>query len=109
MERELLTGGFHWQTMNDSRLLLQEFHTLLTEYGDKLSMTTDMYRKSLLRRIEEELNDGGYVESLTDEERQLALRWEHIYTEDSYGPQGRNLGILARALLRRISGPVDKS
>lgn len=40
--------------MNDSRLLLQEFHTLLTEYGEKLP-TTKMYRDSLIRRVVAEL------------------------------------------------------
>jgi hypothetical protein len=41
--------------MNDSRLLLQEFHTLVSEYGEKLPMTK-MYRESLIRRIEAELS-----------------------------------------------------
>jgi hypothetical protein len=40
--------------MNDSRLLLQEFHTLVSEYGERLPMTK-MYRESLIRRIEAEL------------------------------------------------------
>lgn len=40
--------------MIDTRCLLQEFHTLVSEYADKLPMTT-MYRDSLIRRIEAEL------------------------------------------------------
>lgn len=34
-----------------------------------------------------------------DEALALAHRWRYVETGESYGPQGRNLGILARALL----------
>lgn len=58
--------------MNDSRLLLQEFHTLLSYLEDGAERgassvyalpITEMYRKSLMRRIEAELKDErlGYV------------------------------------------------
>lgn len=30
----------------------------------------------------------------------LAARWQDIRTEESYGPQGKNLGTLSRALLK---------
>ena len=34
-----------------------------------------------------------------DEALALAERWKEIRTDESYGPQGKNLGTLARALL----------
>lgn len=34
-----------------------------------------------------------------DEALELAERWKEIRTDESYGPQGKNLGTLARALL----------
>lgn len=30
---------------------------------------------------------------------ELAQRWEHVTTDESYGPQGKTLGTLARAFL----------
>lgn len=42
--------------MNDSRLLLQEFHTILTEYGEAIG--SKVYRESLLRRIKAELMEA---------------------------------------------------
>ena len=42
----------------------------------------------------------GDVQVIEEEARELAVRWQDIHTEESYGPQGKNLGILARSLLK---------
>ena len=60
--------------MNDSRLLLQEFHSLASEYGEKLPMTK-MYRESLIRRIEAELQSPSYVQDKSVKEARQQLQW----------------------------------